>query len=536
MSVAEVGLSVGLSVTSHCRRIGSVFDPAVSGAHLTVSVPEPVPVPEPALSVEDLDRRLQRQGRDNWRQSRPHWTEAGWWDAALRPEVRALIQVPKGPALLTAVQEVGPVDGSRCPFPHLDPGHVADGAECAVGTPGNPCACQVIVTAAWATAAAWAADQADLSVLNSLGSTVQDPYLNPQCPHLGQIIDPSAEVVAPALRRSPQSVRNLIAKLRKRAAAGITMLSEAIRDGLLPAWQADFLLQDLDDLEPVGRDLVIDAVVTAMRTRHTNGWVSWTLSDLRRHAKRIKAGLHDELRKQRHRSESCDRVDKQLFGDGRGRLIAELPEDIVDRIHHRLTAIAHGLADDDPERGDSIDKLRADILTDLLLAPPDSSTPTTTPPGEVAVVINLSTVVRADHDPAHLPGVETVPAEVARELAADRKWRAWLTDATGTVVATSRTTYTPTAAVARVVRAREPHCRMPGCRRTRVDLDHVQPFPEGPTDPGNLASLCRRHHRLKTHHGWRLNDDSSTEFTWTDPNGVTITDHHDPPLPPSRSP
>ncbi len=30
------------------------------------------------------------------------------------------------------------------------------------------------------------------------------------------------------------------------------------------------------------------------------------------------------------------------------------------------------------------------------------------------------------------------------------------------------------------------------------DLDHVVPWPDGPTTVANLVALCRRHHRLKT--------------------------------------
>ncbi len=120
---------------------------------------------------------------------------------------------------------------------------------------------------------------------------------------------------------------------------------------------------------------------------------------------------------------------------------------------------------------------------------------------------------------------------MARELAADRKWRAWITNTAGIVIATSPTTYTPTTAVARLVRAREPYCRMPGCRHTRTDLDHVTPYPTGPTTPENLARACRRHHNLKTHGGWHLTNNPDTTYTWTDPHGITHTDHHDPPLP-----
>ena len=30
--------------------------------------------------------------------SRPDWTQAGWWDAELRPEVRELLSLELGPA------------------------------------------------------------------------------------------------------------------------------------------------------------------------------------------------------------------------------------------------------------------------------------------------------------------------------------------------------------------------------------------------------------------------------------------------------
>ena len=49
-------------------------------------------------------------------------------------------------------------------------------------------------------------------------------------------------------------------------------------------------------------------------------------------------------------------------------------------------------------------------------------------------------------------------------------------------------------------------CVFPWCTRPAeaCDTDHVIPYAEGgPTASDNLAPLCRRHHRLKTHHsGW----------------------------------
>ena len=54
-------------------------------------------------------------------------------------------------------------------------------------------------------------------------------------------------------------------------------------------------------------------------------------------------------------------------------------------------------------------------------------------------------------------------------------------------------------------------CVFPGCRRDSraCDLDHIEAYvpiddggPPGQTRPDNLAPLCRRHHRVKTHTAW----------------------------------
>ncbi len=115
-------------------------------------------------------------------------------------------------------------------------------------------------------------------------------------------------------------------------------------------------------------------------------------------------------------------------------------------------------------------------------------------PADICVVVNLTTLLGLDQDPGDIAGVGPIPAEEARELAADGRWRAWITDAaTGRVIDTGRRSYTPSAALARLIRAREPYCRMPGCRRRAIncDLDHTVPWPTGSTTEANLGPLCR---------------------------------------------
>jgi hypothetical protein len=92
------------------------------------------------------------------------------------------------------------------------------------------------------------------------------------------------------------------------------------------------------------------------------------------------------------------------------------------------------------------------------------------------------------------------------------------------------TTYRPTASTRRRVRARDGHCRFPGCHTpaTRCDLDHVTAHPTGPTGHTNLIALCRTHHRFKHHARWRpeLADDGTV--TWTAPDHRTWTTHPAP--------
>ncbi|QDH10953.1 HNH endonuclease [Nocardioides dongxiaopingii] len=83
-----------------------------------------------------------------------------------------------------------------------------------------------------------------------------------------------------------------------------------------------------------------------------------------------------------------------------------------------------------------------------------------------------------------------------------------------------------------------PHCRRPA---TRCDLDHVVPYSAGgTTSSDNLAPLCRRHHRAKTHSRWHYRMADPGTYDWTAPSGLTYRrDHHgttalDPPASTAR--
>lgn len=73
-------------------------------------------------------------------------------------------------------------------------------------------------------------------------------------------------------------------------------------------------------------------------------------------------------------------------------------------------------------------------------------------------------------------------------------------------------------------------CVFPWCQKParRADCDHIDPAARGgPTCDCNIAPLCRRHHRAKTHTRWRYDKVDDTSFVWRSPNGLLFgRDHH----------
>ena len=111
------------------------------------------------------------------------------------------------------------------------------------------------------------------------------------------------------------------------------------------------------------------------------------------------------------------------------------------------------------------------------------------------------------------------------------------------------TGYAPSPRLRRQVQLRDRTCVFPWCARParRCDLDHVEPYaasaPPGSDGPPqtrttNLGTLCRHHHRLKTHAGWRVTTTTNGVFEWTSPHGHQFrrdrqgTTRLEPPEPP----
>ncbi|CAH0236620.1 hypothetical protein SRABI76_02893 [Microbacterium oxydans] len=183
----------------------------------------------------------------------------------------------------------------------------------------------------------------------------------------------------------------------------------------------------------------------------------------------------------------------------------------------------------------TMDQLRADLLTDLLL----TSDPTTVGgtavehvQARIQVTIAATTLAGADDRPAELDGFGPLDPDIARELAAGAGgWSRLFLDPTGMITETDA--YTPTEAMRRFLRARDQHCRFPGCRmpvhRCQIDHNHDHAL-GGRTSLDNLSHFCTGHHVLKhpgidDRHRWSAQQRAGGDVEWISPLGRSYTDH-----------
>ena len=80
---------------------------------------------------------------------------------------------------------------------------------------------------------------------------------------------------------------------------------------------------------------------------------------------------------------------------------------------------------------------------------------------------------------------------------------------------------------------RDHTCVFPWCTRPARRCDHHHLIPHdpdhpdaGPTCSCNIAALCRRHHRLKTHTTWTYTTLEPGTFLWTSPHGYHYLRDH----------
>lgn len=270
-----------------------------------------------------------------------------------------------------------------------------------------------------------------------------------------------------------------------------------------------------------------------------------TIPALRGRIRRRAMAADPEAARRAHERERRGRyVSLEPVRDGMAWLHAYLPAPDAVAVHAALTAMADAAPSDDP-RG--VDERRADALVDVVTRWLDAGTcPDGTPlprrqrrRPHLQVTVAASTLAGDNDAPAELDGYGPISADMARQIARDATWsavgvdprtgeaRAVRGDRGGRARGGAPPGYRPPAALADDVLTRDRTCTFPGCRvpAMRCDLDHIEPF--DPTLPAedqtvgtNLHALCRHHHNLKTHGGWRVERDEATGRTlWTAPTG-----------------
>ena len=190
-------------------------------------------------------------------------------------------------------------------------------------------------------------------------------------------------------------------------------------------------------------------------------------------------------------------------------------------VSESLTADGEAKLTIDQKRADALSAICSHFLADI--------SETVTPqrrPITVNVTIDLPTLLGLAENPGQLAGYGPIPASVARELASDARWKRFITEPqTGNLLDFGRESYEPPQHLKDFLIARDRTCRFPGCRRSALlsDLDHAESWESGGvTSADNIGALCRRHHRLKTHDGWKIESFSDGSCTWTSPLGKTF--------------
>lgn len=320
----------------------------------------------------------------------------------------------------------------------------------------------------------------------------------------------------------------------ERAASGLGALHTAMASGALDVYRAGVIAGELLAADADVCVRVLDALGPELATR--------TGSGLRRRVRALLAGIDPQSLVERARRARAE--------CGLRRWQAEPGVDTWSAVLPVEAAYPAWLALDELARryvheGTSprLEQARGQALTDLIT-------------GQATVSVGVHLAVPATHSApratATAPdgaaaGSEPMPSMTPARLAAVRApgrveplWvhPTWLSTLPVTATMTCDPStgalldhddlhthrYRPTPQLRRFVERRDSVCRFPGCHipATRCDLDHLIPWPEGPTEAANLIALCRRHHRLKQRPGWsvRLNPDGSLH--WTTPTGSQL--------------
>ncbi|MDY0909368.1 HNH endonuclease signature motif containing protein [Microbacterium sp. CFBP9034] len=342
--------------------------------------------------------------------------------------------------------------------------------------------------------------------------------------------------IAAVVERSVRLELAAALRVTEHAAAGLIGLAHALvhrypaalrtlEQAGMTERHAEILVDALDAVEPEVRDRTAARAVELAEQLPVGAFRRALRSLIESERAATVAERHDTALRDR-------RVIVEPAADGMAWIHALLPAVEARAIQGRLTAIATVLgAQEDETR--TLDQLRADVFGDLLV---DGDTTALDPVARgiratVAVTVPALGLLEAERGGADgvtaiVEGVGPIPLARARELCggADGWMRILTHPETGMVLSVGREQYRPPPALRRLVRWRADRCMAPGCGipAARCEIDHTVAWEHGGTTSlDNLAPLCRGHHTIKHHGGWRVEqiDGSGGALQWTSPAG-----------------
>ncbi|OAN30720.1 hypothetical protein A4X17_03905 [Plantibacter sp. H53] len=336
--------------------------------------------------------------------------------------------------------------------------------------------------------------------------------------------------LAMATRASEQTLHRATGDAERLVADAPDVL-RALEDGRISSRHARTITDQLQDIPVHGRAAFLETVLSIAEQS--------TVARLQHQARTLRERLHPEsITVRAARSEADRRVEIEPAADGMAWVHLFTTAPVAVAIGEHLDALlgAAHLTDDDR----TCQQLRADALGSLCISG-TTSADQTDPEGrrspiarpvevldDIQPTVNLTVPVLSllglSEAPATLDGYGPIDPETAARLAvnAPSMTRVLTHPETSAVVSVGRQQYRAPADLQRAVRLRDVTCRAPGCgRRARAcDLDHSVAWADGgTTSVGNLACVCRHHHRLKHLPGWSLDHRPEGVLEWTTPDG-----------------
>lgn len=213
----------------------------------------------------------------------------------------------------------------------------------------------------------------------------------------------------------------------------------------------------------------------------------------------------EQLRARRRRAWQERSVLIRHSYDGTAALHATVGDTDGVAIQDLIDQLARKRAQDTP--GLTARQACADVLADILLGRmrlDGSSTDTTRVIARIGVIVPVTSMAGLSEAPGHtIDRQVALPAHTIRQIAAlpGAMFHRLLTDPSDNLLEVTAHTYRAPDRSRRALAFRDGTCVFPTCEKpvAECDLDHIEPWPDGPTAAPNLQHLCRRHHRLKSH-------------------------------------